>query len=149
MQPSRLQYNCYGTQIVDGVHVGHKMKIFTRAAQKGRPGRTYTPHLSITWPYSPSHSPLSLAYMKFQMAAARQNPKEPIRRAWVRQFCTPAASFTSRAQRKPIQFILVLGSVPLRCAARTLGVLSIQPPPRKLRCVPCSGPLGFFSGAAA
>lgn len=59
------------------------------------------------------------------------------------------ASLTSRAQRKPIQFILVLGSDPLRCAPRTLGVLSIQPPPRKLRCVPFSSPLRFLSGAVA
>lgn len=56
---------------------------------------------------------------------------------------SPAASF---AQRNPSQFILVLGSVPFRWAARTLGVLSIHPPPRKLRCVPFSGPLGFRVG---
>ena len=79
-------------------------------------------------------------------------PPEPERVAsdsWERQPCAPATSFTSRAQRTPIQFILVSGSVPLRCAPRTLGVLSIQPPPRKLRCVPFSGPLGFLSGAVA
>ena len=54
-------------------------------------------------------------------------------------------SLASRAQRNPIQFILVTGSVPLRCAPRTLGVLSIQPPPRKLRCVPFSSPLIVLS----
>ncbi len=86
---------------------------------------------------------------EFPKASARRNPKGSLREAWERQPCAPAPSFTSRAQRNPIQFILVLGSVPLRCAPRTLGVLSIQPPPRKLRCVPFSGPLGFLSGAVA
>jgi hypothetical protein len=42
----------------------------------------------------------------------------------------PATPFASLAQRKPNQFILVSGSVPLRCAGRTEGVLSIHPPPR-------------------
>ena len=83
------------------------------------------------------------------LASARRNPKGSLRETWAHQPCTPDTSFASRAQRKPIQFILVLGSVPLRCAPRTLGVLSIQPPPRKLRCVPFSGPLGFLSGAVA
>ena len=40
-------------------------------------------------------------------------------------------SGTSRAHRNPSQFILTVGSAPFRCAARTAGVLSIHPPPRK------------------
>lgn len=67
----------------------------------------------------------------------------------VRRGVASIASFTSLAQRKSNQSILLLGSVPLRCAARTLGMLSIQPQPRKLRCVPFSGPFRFLSGADA
>lgn len=56
-------------------------------------------------------------------------------------------SMTVRTQRKPSQFIFVLGSAPLRWAGRMLGPLSIHPPPRKAFYVPRSGPLGFRSGA--
>ena len=47
----------------------------------------------------------------------------------------------------PIQFILVLGSVPLRCATRTLGVLSIHRPRENSAGCRFPGPLGFLSGA--
>lgn len=52
----------------------------------------------------------------------------------------PAVSWTSRAQRNPIQLIFVFRSVPFRITTRMVVVLSIHPPPRKAFCVPVSGP---------
>lgn len=53
---------------------------------------------------------------------------------WVRSFFNPAA------HRKPSQLAWVSGAVPLRWAVRTVGVLSIHPPPRNTRCSPVDGP---------
>jgi hypothetical protein len=64
-----------------------------------------------------------------RVARARRAGRRPsdliASEAWARQPCASATSFTSRAQRKPIQFILMLGSVPMRCAYRTLGAVNL------------------------
>ena len=99
-------------------------------------------------PVAPAPDPLAIANSTL-LSVRDQGRLTPFVGRFVAVVTASETLLTTIVTVDPIQFIFVTGSVPLRCAARTVGVLSIHPPPRKARCVPVSGPFGFLSGAVA